>query len=312
MITFQKLSERPSVFARLVGVTVDEFNLLHDVFASIWRNFQYETFVKGRKRERSFGGGNKPKLTSTQDKLLFILLYFKLYPLQIVMGMWFGIDESNINRWIHRLTPLMEITLGFKQVLPVRKGGGRPRGRSLDEIIAEYPDLKDILIDGVERPTRRPKNKQKQKDNYSGKKKRHTRKNILLSDTKKGYIHYLGKTHGGHTHDKTAAEEEELLFPSSTTVGADLGFLGYKMGNAHMVLPAKRKRHQELSDTIKDQNRIFSGIRVKIEHGICGVKRSHIVSDTYRNRKMGFDDLSMYIACGLHNFRVVNRQYTKN
>jgi len=93
MITFQKLSERPSVFARLVGVTVDEFNLLHDIFASIWRNFQYETFVKGRKRERSFGGGNKPKLTSTQDKLLFILLYFKLYPLQIVMGMWFGIDD---------------------------------------------------------------------------------------------------------------------------------------------------------------------------------------------------------------------------
>ena len=157
---------------------------------------------------------------------------------------------------------------------------------------------------------RRPNKPNKQKDNYSGKKKRHTRKNILLSDTKRGYIHYLGKTHGGHIHDKTAAEEEELVFPSCYTVGGDLGFLGYQMGNAHVVLPAKKKRQEKLSDILKAQNRVFSGIRVKIEHGICGVKRSHIVSDIYRNRKEGFDDLSMYVACGLHNFRVVNRQNT--
>lgn len=193
-----------------------------------------------------------------------------------------------------------------------KKKGGRPRGRTLDEIIAEYPDLKDILIDGVERPIRRSKNNTKQKDDYSGKKKRHTRKNILLSDTKKGYIHYLGKTQGGHVHDKTAAEEEELLFPSSYMIGGDLGFLGYQAGNAHMVLPAKRKKHQELSNTIQQQNTLLSSIRVKIEHGICGVKRSHIVADIYRNRKEGFDDTSLYIACGLHNFRIINRQYTTN
>lgn len=312
MITYQILSKRPSVFARLVGLTIPEFDLLHATFISIWREFQYATFIKGKKRKRIFGGGNKPKLATTEDKLLFILLYFKLYPLQLVMSMWFGIDESNVNRWIYRLTPLMEKTLGFKRVLPVRKSGGRPRGRTLDEIIAEYPDLKDILIDGVERPVRRSKNNKKQKDDYSGKKKRHTRKNILLSDTRKGYIHYLGKTQGGRTHDKTAAEEEELLFSSSYTIGGDLGFLGYQPGNAHMVLPTKRKKHQELSDALQQQNTILSSIRVKIEHGICGVKRSHIVSDIYRNRKEGFDDISLYVACGLHNFRVINRQHATN
>lgn len=310
MITHQKLSERPNVFARLVGTTVYEFNLLHDTFISIWRQFQYETFIKGKKRKRSFGGGSKPKLTTTEDKLLFILLYFKLYPLQIVMGMWFGIDESNVNRWVHRLSPLLEKTLGFKRALPIRKCGGRPRGRTLDEIIAEYPDLKDILIDGIERLTRRPKNPVKQKDDYSGKKKHHTRKNIVISDTKKAYIHYLGKTQGGHMHDKTATEEEELLFPSFYTVGGDLGFLGIQMGNAKIVLPVKKRPKQELSDSLKQQNTIFSSIRVKIEHSICGIKRSHIISDIYRNRKEGFDDLSMYVACGLHNFRVINRQYT--
>lgn len=310
MITYQKLSERPSVFARLVGVTIDEFHLLHDTFISIWQQFQYETFVNGRKRQRSLGGGNKPKLVTTYDKLIFILVYFKLYPLQIVMGMWFGIDESNVNRWVYRLSPLLEKTLGFKKVLPVRKAGGRPRGRALDAIIAEYPDLKDILIDGVERLTRRPKNPQKQKDNYSGKKKRHTRKNILFSDTKKSYIHYLGETHGGRIHDKKAAEEEELLFSSSYMIGGDLGFCGLKMGNAKIVLPVKKRLKQELSDNLKQQNTIFSRIRVKIEHGICGIKRSHIIADIYRNRREDFDDLSMYVACGLHNFRVINRQGT--
>lgn len=311
MISYQALVKRPAVFQRIAGVTIAEFDVLHDGFVSAWRQSLYDTFVKGKERKRAFGGGNIPRLSTTYDLLLFILVYVRLYPLQIVQGMWFGMDESNANRWLHRLSPLLEKTLGYKHVLPKRNmlttGKKRPRGRTLEEIIAEFPDLKDFLIDATEQQIRRPKNTQKQKEQYSGKKQRHTKKNILLTDTKKGYVHFLGRTQNGSMHDKKAADEEALVGTSDVDIGGDLGFLGYTAGNARIVLPAKKPGGKEQPVTIKEQNKVFSSIRVTVEHAIAGVKRSHIAADIYRNKKDGFDDRSMLIAAGLHNFRVLHR-----
>lgn len=309
MVTYSILKSRPTLFARLVGLNIAEFDRLYDIFKSIWDEYIRREFVGRIERKRVYGGGNKPKLRSIEDKLLFILMYMRLYPIQILQGMWFNMDESIANRWVHRLTPLLEETLKFRCVLPKHKGGGRPRGRSLEEIIKEFPDLKDFLIDATEQSIRRPKNKQRQKDYYSGKKKKHTKKNIILSDSKRGYVHFLGSTQSGSTHDKEAADQEELRGTSDIDIGGDLGFLGYEAGNVRIVLPAKKPKGKELSDTIKDQNRIFSRIRIKVEHAICGVKRSRIASDIFRNTKEGYDDRSMLIACGLHNYRVNERSY---
>ena len=309
MITCSVLKNRPTLFNRLVGVRPDEFDKLFDIFNSFWDAYIRKEFVQRKDRKRAYGGGNKPKLKLTEDKLLFILMYIRLYPIQILQGMWFNMDESLANRWIHRLTPVLEKTLEFKLVLPKHKGGGRPRGRTLDEIISEFPDLKDFLIDATEQAIRRPKNSQRQKEQYSGKKKRHTKKNIILSDSIRGYVHFLGRTQPGSVHDRVAADEEDLKGTGDIDIGGDLGFLGYAAGNAHIVLPAKKPKGYELTDTIKQQNTIFSGIRIKVEHAICGVKRSRIASDIFRNTKAGYADTSLLIACGLHNYRVNERSY---
>lgn len=50
-------------------------------------------------------------------------------------------------------------------------------------------------------------------------------------------------------------------------------------------------------------NKIFSSVRIVVEHVFSGVKRCRIVKDVYRNFREGFEDLVMEIACGLHNFR---------
>lgn len=310
MMTYEKLSKRPAVFSRLAGVTVEEFEELHDVFASFWQQYVVATFIQGKNRQRAYGGGNTPRMKTTQDKLLYILTYVRLYPTQLLQGFWFGIDESVANRWVHRLTPLLEKTLAFKLVLPKHTGGGRRRGRTIEEIITEFPDLKDFLLDGMEQPIRRPKNQEKQKAAYSGKKKRHTKKNIVLSDTKRGYVHFLGRTQEGRKHDKAAADEEELSGRSDVDIGTDLGFLGYQAGNARIIHPMKKPKGRELSETIKQQNTLLSSIRIRVEHAICGVKRSRIAADTFRNIKEGFADTSMLLAVGLHNFRVNHRYIT--
>src|SRR5919205_177056 len=51
---------------------------------------------------------------------------------------------------------------------------------------SDLPEL-TFIIDGVEQPKRKPKDKQKRKDDYSGKKKRHTRKQVITG-TRSGLI----------------------------------------------------------------------------------------------------------------------------
>ncbi len=51
-------------------------------------------------------------------------------------------------------------------------------------------------------------------------------------------------------------------------------------------------------------NRIFSSVRVVVEHVIAGIKRCRIVKDVLRLTTQGISDVVMEIACGLHNLRV--------
>ena len=51
-------------------------------------------------------------------------------------------------------------------------------------------------------------------------------------------------------------------------------------------------------------NRLFSSVRVVVEHVIAGVKRCRIVKDVLRLTTKGISDVVMEIACSLHNLRV--------
>ena len=74
-------------------------------------------------------------------------------------------------------------------------------------------------------------------------------------------------------------------------------------------LPAEKKpRKRELTAAEKERNRRISQVRVRVEHAIAGVKRSWMVKDVLRNTKDGISDLSMLLACGVHNLRVQQRQ----
>lgn len=199
MITYNRVKNNSTTFRYLTGLKVDEFEELVPSFQSAWGNFVYETFIKGRKRKRAYGGGNTPNLTDTRDKLVFILAYYRVYPLQVLQRLLFDLHTSNANRWVHRLSPLLKETLGYEMQLPARDR------KTLDDILRECPSLREFLIDGTERKIKRPKDKKKQKKSYSGKKKTHTVKNILVTDGQRR-VKFLGTTVEGKKHDKKAAK----------------------------------------------------------------------------------------------------------
>jgi hypothetical protein len=209
----------------------------------------------------------------------------------------FNFDRSCAHDWVHRLLAVLETTLGDKQVLPLRKL------RSMEEFIERFPDVKEVIIDGTERPVQRPQDPEKQKAHYSGKKKRHTRKHITGSTRQKRVI-LLTKARAGKVHDKRQLDEEPVVenIPEAVPIEGDLGFQGLQNEFENIHLPHKKPKGKELTEQQKAENRDFSAQRVKCEHAHAGIKRYNAVTSIYRNRVSEFDDHLMLVATGLWNF----------
>ena len=167
--TYSVVAKRPRLLLRLTGLTPVEFDRLLEPFAAQYAEMVVQPRLTATHRKRAAGGGQKGALPGITDKLLFVLMYARIYPLLIMQGMLFGIAESKACKWVGILLPVLDATLGRENLRPKRA-----KGRSLEEIIEEFPELVElgILTDGTERPIRRPKDKEQQKKAYSGKKKR--------------------------------------------------------------------------------------------------------------------------------------------
>jgi hypothetical protein len=301
MMNFQMIRTRPRIFRQLTGLTMAAFQtLLTDFERAYDDDRQQRDRRRPTPRHRRPGGGAKGVLSSPEDKLVFLLFYFRQYPTQETLAFLFGFSQGQACQWVHRLTPIVARALGYQLHLPAR------RPATLEEVLRACPGS-EFLIDGTERPIRRPKDSQRRREDYSGKKKRHTRKNIVITDKPSGKVLGLGPTHAGSRHDKACADDDGYVFPEGSTLDKDSGFQGYEPEGVSTHQPRKKPRGKELTPEEKESNRLISRVRVKVEHSIGGVKVFGIVADTSRNIKEGFVDLVMETACGLFNLRLASR-----
>lgn len=294
MINVERILKQERLIRAMTGLNRKGFESLLVSFEEAYR----QSLTKPEsKRQRAIGGGRKSVLRTIGDKMFYILMYNKCYPTFDLMGVLFNFDRSCAHDWVHRLLPILETALGYKQVLPERKIS------SIAEFLEKYPEVKEVIIDGTERPIQRPKDAEKQKEHYSGKKKRHTRKHTTGSTRKKRVI-LLSKAREGKVHDKRQLDEEQWIenIPDAVVIEGDLGFQGLQNEFVNVRLPHKKPKGKELSEQQKQENREFSRQRVKCEHAHAGIKRYRAVTDVYRNRVPDFDDRLMLVATGLWNF----------
>jgi len=301
MISLKRAMKDDRSMKAVTGMSVKAFNVLLADFKQAYNELIAEE-NKGRKRIRNEGGGRRGKIKEPENKLLFALIYFKCYPTFDLMGVLFDMDRGRCNKWIHkRLAGALEKALGRKLLLPERKIS------SLEEFIRVFPDAERIMIDGTERPRRRPKDKDKQKDCYSGKKKKHTVKNITVCDKEKR-IKLLSPTYGGSEHDYGITKKQSFPnhIPKWVEVYIDSGFEGMDKDYEHLKLfkPKRKPRGKPMPEDDKKRNTGLAGIRVIVEHAIGGIKRMNIVSHTYRNIKKGFEDQVMLVSAGLWNYHL--------
>lgn len=295
MLDIERVLKQDRLLRALTGLNRKAFEALLVAF-----NPLYEQSRQTQPRQRAVGGGRKARLLGTQEKLFFILFYFKCYPTFDLAGIIFDMHRSQAHDWMHRLQPILEATLGQKMVLPERKLD------SIEAFLERFPSVKRVMMDGTERPIQRPQDPEAQKANYSGKKKRHTRKHLAAVDERKRVL-VLTKAREGKLHDKRLHDEDEIAgaIPDEIPIEVDLGFLGLHKEYDNIHLPHRKPKGAELSTTEKEENRALSQSRVVCENAFAGVKRYNAVSAIYRNRKVGFDDHLMLTAAGLWNFYLI-------
>lgn len=236
MLNYETLKKKPKKLLALTGLARREFEEVLPAFAKALAKAEAKTHPQTLRRHRAAGGGRKPGLRSVEDKLLFALVYTKTYPLQVVQGQLFDMSQSSANEWIHLLVPVLAEALTTLKVMPEREG---PRLAQHERHRAESPDL---IVDGVERRRQRPKDPIKQVLHYSGKKKGHYDKNVVVASTQSKRIGFLSRTIPGVAHDKAIADWAKIRYPTGTTLRSDLGFWGYAPHVQQHVQPKKSLR----------------------------------------------------------------------
>jgi hypothetical protein len=237
MLSYQRLKERPRELLAATGLSAAEFEQLLSAFALAYaQQYPPEHTREGKSRQRQAGAGTKGKLTSLADKLLFVLVYQKTNPLQTMHGLQFGLSQGQANYWIHQLLPVLQQALQALGQAPERTAS------AVASSALAHEGGPDLVIDGTERPRQRPQDKAPQKAHYSGKKKTHTDKNILLVNEHSGKVVYLSETVAGKTHDKKAADEAKIAYPHGASLAKDTGFQGYEPAGVLTAQPKKSPR----------------------------------------------------------------------
>jgi hypothetical protein len=299
MISLEHAKRSDRLTRATTSLTVVEFEDLAQRFDVLWSTVRATKTAAGTARQRQPGGGRKGCLVSAQQKLFFILLYYKAYPTQDVMGLLFGITQGQVSEWVRQLTAIAG------QLLPLHRPARQ--ARQLAEMLAEQPELWEVIIDGTERRLPRPQHRGKQKRFYSGRKKRHAVKNVIIVGRHK--VLWCSPTVPARWHDKRVAQQARLRLPKEVDLLGDSGFEGLEAGRAGVVTPWKRRKGRRLHWRHSRFNSLLAANRIAVEHTLASVKRLRILRDEFRNRRKGMVDEVMAIGCTLHNFRCERRQW---
>lgn len=294
-MNIKTLASNPRAMHALTGLSYQEFIALVPTFEKI--------LIEIRKtqphRIRAVGGGRKGALKTSEDKLFFILFYFKTYPTFDVLGFFFGKPRGRSCEEAHLLMRVLKNTLGREWVLPKRKI------RSMEEFLEAFPEVKDVFGDGTERRIERPQKARSERKAYSGKKKAHTRKNLIVSDERKRIL-FVSPTKSGRRHNKRLADKMSFLerIPGNVCFWGDFAFQGVHYIHPNVYIPKRATKKRPLSEMERAENHVIASFRIVIENTISGIKRFGVLAGRLRNKIRRFDDDSIEICAGLWNFHV--------
>ena len=121
MPSYEEVTQRAGSLRSMTGLTEAEFTALLPHFERALMGSMQDRTIDGQPRtSRRYTTYATCPLPTMADKLLFILTYLKQNPIQEIQGQLFEMSQSNANKWIHLLHPVLNQALADQELLPAR------------------------------------------------------------------------------------------------------------------------------------------------------------------------------------------------
>lgn len=224
MFDEKNLTENPEKIKPIIGITGEDFFQLVEDAEEKYPEYRNKSLQR-ENRQRAVGGGCKPRV-ALMLRIFALLLYLRLHvPQRTVSAMVDQISQSRVSRDLRSLLPLLQEILPVPEVWEILPE---------DENVSEEQKLSktdfsggQALIDAQEQAVNRPKDNEKQKKYYSGKKKKHTMKSQLVGGIDH-QIKAISTSVPGSKHDKKLSDEVKTVqrLPDDIDAIADKGYQG--------------------------------------------------------------------------------------
>jgi hypothetical protein len=304
LLSYNRLSKKPSLFKSFTGLSIQQFNGIYKEIKSKYEKYEIKRLSSKRRRERDIGAVGRHFKLIVEDRVVMVLVYYRLYITYTLTEFLFGLDQSNVCRDIQKIEELI------RQCLPIPHKLYKitRRLKTKEEVEQYFPGFL-AFIDATEQPIPHPENRIRRKLYYSGKKKKHTVKNLYMVNKDELILYKTKHKQVGRRHDYRIYKKNHPDTPKDVENIFDLGFLGVEKDYpAEQIssLPIKKKKgNQDLTIEEKEYNRIHSKKRIVIEHAICRLKKYRIMSEVFRNRLRKYDMISDIVS-GMVNYRIMN------
>lgn len=252
-------------------------------------------------RLRAPGGGAK-RCHDLRGQLLMTLVWLRLYLTGDAVGVLFGVDKSTVSRTTRPLLRLLresgQDTLGWPEearaLLDAADGGAGAGGAG------DAGDADSVaIIDATEQRVERARDDATQRAHYSGKKKAHTRKTLVVVN-ERGRLRYVSPSAPGSVHDLTLLRQSGTLeaIPPDLSLVGDGGFQGlqHDAPERSVALPYKGSKAHPLTPEQKLHNAILSRIRIVVENTLAEMKHVRILADVFRHSLALYDSIVVSIA----------------
>jgi hypothetical protein len=289
LLTFDRLRAKPAIFKGFTGVSVSEFEALLTQSTPLWVEREQQRLLRPT-RQRALGGGCKPKF-GLRDQLLVTLVWLRLYLTTETLGFLFGIDKATVSRYTRALLPVLrqvgDGTLGWLEPPP------RGQGKDLAAARTTYPDL-FAFVDATEQAVERSQDSEQQKQHYSGKKKRHTRK-VQIIVNEHGVVREVSSSVPGAVHDRELFRQSgaAAVIPKETVTGGDTGYQGIQddLPDHSVLIPFKKSKLHPVTEEQQLLNQEFSRTRIIVENILAQFKNFKALAERFRHAVDRWDDV---------------------
>lgn len=334
MLTVNFLRKHPYWIRLLTGLHPEEFETLFSTVEEHYEEYERERRRQANPERRRAVGAGRPFAHPLMLRVLALLTYLRLNLTQELTAALFGMHQSDISRDLRRLLPLLQQHLPAPVLLPV--GMEEADMETLMAGLRAFVQELVAMLDTMEQAIERPQDNEKQREYYSGKKKRHTVKTQVIAN-REGEVAAVSTAVPGKTSDIELARRTRVVevLPEDTDLYDDKAYVGLEkevplkpappveqaagggiaevacVPRVRLHTPAKKPRGGELTPEQKERNKEIGRIRVLVEHVIGRLRNWRILAERYRCALELYTEILRTVA-GLVNFqRRLRRQATQ-